>query len=106
MWPLLRPWPAHTRPEQGPPPTHERAPHDAVSVCARCNFMNRFVKGPGGTADDDCSDTSGTGFADGYTGLKGMMWLCRDHPWWSTRPNGDPRGWEMAPGITASRAIT
>ncbi len=52
----------------------ERALHDAVSVCALFNFMNRFVNGLGITADDDYSDTSGTRLADhGYAGLKKLM---------------------------------
>ena len=52
----------------------ERALHDAVSVCALFNFMNRFVNGLGITADDDYSAVSGTRLADhGYAGLKKLM---------------------------------
>ena len=52
----------------------ERALHDAVSVCALFNFMNRFVNGLGITADDDYTDTSGTRLADhGYAGLKKLI---------------------------------
>lgn len=52
----------------------ERALHDAVSVCALFNFMNRFVSGLGITADDDYSDTSGARLAEhGYAGLKKLM---------------------------------
>ncbi len=52
----------------------ERALHDAVSVCALFNFMNRFVNGLGITADDDYSAESGTRLADhGYAGLKNLM---------------------------------
>lgn len=52
----------------------ERALHDAVSVCALFNFMNRFVNGLGITPDDDYSNTSGTRLADhGYAGLKALM---------------------------------
>ncbi len=52
----------------------ERALHDAVSVCALFNFMNRFVNGLGITADDDYSAVSGTRLADhGYAGLKNLM---------------------------------
>ena len=52
----------------------ERALHDAVSVCALFNFMNRFVNGLGITADDDYSGTSGTRLADhGYAGLKKLL---------------------------------
>ena len=52
----------------------ERALHDAVSVCALFNFMNRFVSGLGITADDDYSDTSGVRLAEhGYAGLKRLM---------------------------------
>lgn len=52
----------------------ERALHDAVSVCALFNFMNRFVNGLGITADDHYSAVSGTRLADhGYAGLKKLM---------------------------------
>ncbi len=52
----------------------ERALHDAVSVCALFNFMNRFVNSLGITADDDYSAVSGTRLADhGYAGLKKLM---------------------------------
>ena len=52
----------------------EQALHDAVSVCALFNFMNRFVNGLGITADDDYSALSGARLADGgYAGLKNLM---------------------------------
>lgn len=52
----------------------ERALHDAVSVCALFNFMNRFVSGLGITGDADYADTSGTRLADhGYAGLKALL---------------------------------
>ncbi len=52
----------------------ERALHDAVSVCALFNFMNRFVNGLGITADADYSHASGTRLADhGYAGLKKLL---------------------------------
>ena len=52
----------------------ERALHDAVSVCALFNFMNRFVNGLGITADDAYSAVSGTRIADhGSAGLKNLI---------------------------------
>ena len=52
----------------------EQALHDAVSVCALFNFMNRFVDGLGIRADADYADTSGTRLADhGYAGLKALL---------------------------------
>ncbi len=41
----------------------EHALHDAVSVCALFNFMNRFVSGLGVTAGEDYFDVSGTRLA-------------------------------------------
>jgi len=52
----------------------ERALHDAVSVCALFNFMNRFVDGLGITADPDYADLSGNRLAkNGYAGLKELL---------------------------------
>ncbi len=52
----------------------ERALHDAVSVCALFNFMNRFVNGLGVAADHDYADTSGSRLAEhGYAGLKSLL---------------------------------
>jgi len=52
----------------------ERALHDAVSVCALFNFMNRFVSGLGITADPDYADLSGNRLAkNGYAGLKNLL---------------------------------
>lgn len=52
----------------------ERALHDAVSVCALFNFMNRFVNGLGVSAGEDYFDLSGNRLADhGYAGLKKML---------------------------------
>ena len=48
--------------------------HDAVSVCALFNFMNRMVNGLGITADDNYFALSGNRLHDvGYTGLHAMM---------------------------------
>lgn len=53
----------------------EQALHDAVSVCALFNFMNRFVNGLGISADAHYSALSGERLADGgYAGLKKLMW--------------------------------
>jgi len=52
----------------------ERALHDAVSVCALFNFMNRFVSGLGVSADEDYAESSGTRLAEhGYAGLKQLL---------------------------------
>jgi len=52
----------------------ERALHDAVSVCALFNFMNRFVNGLGITADQDYVSFSGNRLAEhGYAGLKDLL---------------------------------
>jgi uncharacterized peroxidase-related enzyme len=52
----------------------EQALHDAVSVCALFNLMNRFVTGLGVTADDDYADLSGRRLAEGgYAGLKKLL---------------------------------
>lgn len=52
----------------------EKALHDAVSVCALFNFMNRFVSGLGVSAQDDYFDLSGNRLAQhGYVGLKTML---------------------------------
>jgi uncharacterized peroxidase-related enzyme len=52
----------------------ERALHDAVSVCALFNFMNRFVDGLGITADPDYANLSGNRLAEGgYAGLKKLL---------------------------------
>jgi uncharacterized peroxidase-related enzyme len=52
----------------------ERALHDAVSVCALFNFMNRFVNGLGITAAPDYADLSGNRLAEGgYAGLKKLL---------------------------------
>lgn len=52
----------------------ERALHDAVSVCALFNFMNRFVDGLGIAADHDYADLSGNRLAEGgYAGLKKLL---------------------------------
>ncbi len=53
---------------------NEQALHDAVSVCALFNFMNRFVDGLGISADPEYSTLSGTRLAEGgYAGLKQLM---------------------------------
>ncbi|MDQ3029177.1 MAG: peroxidase-related enzyme [Actinomycetota bacterium] len=52
----------------------EQALHDAVSVCALFNFMNRFVNGLGVSAGEDYFDVSGNRLANhGYAGLKTML---------------------------------
>ena len=52
----------------------ERALHDAVSVCALFNFMNRLVNGLGITVDTDYADTSGSRLAGGgYAALKELL---------------------------------
>jgi len=52
----------------------EAALHDAVSVCALFNFMNRFVNGLGVTAEQDYFDLSGNRLADhGYSVLKDLL---------------------------------
>jgi uncharacterized peroxidase-related enzyme len=52
----------------------EQTLHDAVSVCALFNFMNRFVNGLGITADPDYADLSGNRLAKGgYAGLKELL---------------------------------
>ncbi len=52
----------------------EHALHDAVSVCALFNFMNRFVSGLGVSAGADYFDVSGNRLANhGYAGLKTML---------------------------------
>jgi uncharacterized peroxidase-related enzyme len=52
----------------------ERALHDAVSVCALFNLMNRLVDGLGLAADDDYSQVSARRLADvGYAGLKDLI---------------------------------
>ena len=48
----------------------ERALHDAVSVCALFNFMNRLVEGLGIQADAGCFDLAAERLASqGYVGL-------------------------------------
>ncbi|GAB3383570.1 carboxymuconolactone decarboxylase family protein [Amycolatopsis echigonensis] len=52
----------------------ERALHDAVSVCALFNLMNRLVDGLGITASADYFTRSARRLADGgYAGLKTML---------------------------------
>jgi alkylhydroperoxidase family enzyme len=52
----------------------EQALHDAVSVCALFNLMNRLVDGLGLVADDDYAQFSARRLADiGYTGLKNLI---------------------------------
>ena len=52
----------------------EHALHDAVSVCALFNFMNRFVSGLEVSALEDYCDLSGNRLANhGYAGLKTML---------------------------------
>lgn len=52
----------------------EQALHDAVSVCALFNLMNRLVEGLGVTADDSYFPTSAKRLAGiGYEGLKRML---------------------------------
>lgn len=52
----------------------EHALHDAVSVCALFNFMNRFVNGLGITAGKDYYSLSGNRLAEhGYAGLKNLL---------------------------------
>lgn len=52
----------------------EEALHDAVSVCALFNFMNRFVSGLGVSAGEDYFDVSGNRLAHhGYAALKTML---------------------------------
>jgi alkylhydroperoxidase family enzyme len=49
----------------------DRALHDAVSVCALFNLMNRLVDGLGVTAGDEYLAASARRLADrGYAGLK------------------------------------
>ena len=53
----------------------ERALHDAVSVCALFNFMNRLVEGLGISADSSYYRTSAGRLAGeaGYAGLRHML---------------------------------
>jgi uncharacterized peroxidase-related enzyme len=52
----------------------EQALHDAVSVCALFNLMNRLVTGLGITADNDYADLSGRRLAEGgYASLKKLL---------------------------------
>lgn len=52
----------------------ERALHDAVSVCALFNFMNRFVDGLGVAAGQDYLALSARRLADiDYAGLKNLL---------------------------------
>ncbi len=52
----------------------EQALHDAVSVCALFNLMNRYVNGLGVTADEDYLKVSGRRLADGgYTALQDLL---------------------------------
>ena len=52
----------------------ERALHDAVSVCALFNFMNRLVDGLGITANTDYYTVSARRLAEGgYAGLKKLF---------------------------------
>jgi uncharacterized peroxidase-related enzyme len=52
----------------------EQAVHDAVSVCALFNLMNRIVTGLGVTADEGYTDLSGRRLAEGgYAGLKKLL---------------------------------
>lgn len=53
----------------------ERALHDAVSVCALFNFMNRLVEGLGITATPDYYQTSSARLAGkaGYAGLHDLL---------------------------------
>lgn len=52
----------------------ERALHDAVSVCALFNLMNRLVEGLGVTADEDYFPVSARRLAGGgYVGLKALI---------------------------------
>ncbi|MDA3650112.1 peroxidase-related enzyme [Saccharopolyspora indica] len=52
----------------------EKALHDAVSVCALFNFMNRLVEGLGIRATDDNSARSGQRLAEhGYAVLRDML---------------------------------
>lgn len=52
----------------------EEALHDAVSVCALFNFMNRFVGGLGVSAEEDYYDLSGNRLAHhGYSDLKTLL---------------------------------
>jgi uncharacterized peroxidase-related enzyme len=59
----------------------DRALHDAVSVCALFNLMNRLVEGLGVTADEDYFATSAQRLAGiGYGGLKQMLGQSRSTP--------------------------
>jgi len=52
----------------------EKALHDAVSVCALFNMMNRLVDGLGVTAGEDYPRVAGRRLVDiGYTGLKKLI---------------------------------
>jgi alkylhydroperoxidase family enzyme len=51
----------------------ERALHDAVSVCALFNFMNRLVDGLGISADADHFTASARLAEGGYAGLKKLF---------------------------------
>lgn len=53
---------------------NEQALHDAVSVCALFNFMNRFVQGMGVKADSDYYKLSSERLASGgYSGLLKLL---------------------------------
>lgn len=53
---------------------NEQALHDAVSVCALFNFMNRFVEGLGLKEDAGYSLVAARGLHDkGYAGLKRLL---------------------------------
>ncbi len=52
----------------------EKALHDAVSICALFNLMNRLVSGLGITAGQDYFETSGERLAEGgYAGLAELL---------------------------------
>lgn len=52
----------------------EKALHDAVSVCALFNFMNRFVEGLGLEADPEYAAMAARGLHDGgYVGLRSRL---------------------------------
>ncbi len=52
----------------------ERALHDAVSVCALFNLMNRYVEGLGVTLGEGYAELSGNRLAEhGYAGLKDLL---------------------------------
>ncbi|SDN34066.1 uncharacterized peroxidase-related enzyme [Lentzea albidocapillata subsp. violacea] len=78
----------------------ERALHDAVSVCALFNFMNRLVEGLGISASTDYSRSRRNAWPKAATpGSRSCSATPGDHP------TGQPRGDQRTPGRVARGAM-